>query len=85
VKIVCANCGKKAIITASKGCLCRDCWSKKRLELRKERLNRNLDACFSYVETRKVSVREAKIINDVMSELEKNRKSKKRLCGKVYK
>jgi len=71
VDIICKRCGKKARITAENGLLCLPCWRLTRQENRKIRLKDSLDICFSYMNNKKVTDKEAKIICEVMEELNK--------------
>jgi len=77
LEIVCSNCGETSNITAKKGNLCYECWKAARNTKRKARQHDALNSCFGYVGARKVSAQEAKIINEVMIELEKSRVSNK--------
>lgn len=70
MEIVCNKCRKKTTITAKKGNLCYECWKKERKINRDKKMHIALDNCFSYVSSRKISSREAKLINEVMEELE---------------
>jgi len=86
--IICKRCGKKARITAEDGLLCLKCWRLTRQENRKARNKVSLDKCFSYLTTKKVTEHEAKLINEVMEELEakhptKKKKIKKKLIKKT--
>ena len=76
MEITCTKCGKVATISAKKGNLCYSCWKSARNSSRKIRQSSALDDCLEYVGARKVSAREAKLINDVMMELEKSKVSK---------
>jgi len=84
VDIICKRCGKKARITAENGLLCLPCWRLTRQENREIKLKDSLDICFSYMNNKKVTDKEAKIICEVMEELNKknsdnNKKVKKKL------
>jgi hypothetical protein len=70
-KIKCERCGKASIIKAENGKLCLECWRAVRNEKRKDREQDSLNKCFSYGNFKKVTEREARIINDLMVELEK--------------
>lgn len=85
--IICKRCGKKARITAEDGLLCLKCWRLTRAENRVIRNKNALDKCFSYMNTNKVSEDEARIICEVMQDLEtkhptKKKSSKKKLLKK---
>lgn len=80
MEIVCEKCGKTATITAKKGALCYSCWKENRNCARKIRMTNNLNDCFAYVGSRKISGKEAKIINEVMEEIEKSKASKKKVA-----
>ena len=71
VDIICKRCGKKARITAENGLLCLPCWRLTRQENREIKLKDSLDICFSYMNNKKVTDKEAKIICEVMEELNK--------------
>jgi len=43
-------------------------------------MTNNLNDCFAYVGSRKISGKEAKIINEVMEEIEKSKASKKKVA-----
>jgi hypothetical protein len=73
VDIICKRCGKKARITAENGLLCLACWRLTRQENRDIRQKESLDICFSYMNDKKVTEKEAKIISEVMEELNKNK------------
>jgi hypothetical protein len=77
VEIICERCGKKATISKEDGVLCIECWRELRKEKRKARIIDSLESCFAYYTGPKVTQREAKLINDVMCELEKAKKKQK--------
>ena len=88
--IICKRCGKKARITAEDGLLCLKCWRLTRVENRKIRDKVSLDKCFSYMPAKKITDREAKIICEVMEELQlkhptKKKKIKKKVTKKIKK
>lgn len=83
--IICKRCGKKARITAEDGLLCLKCWRLTRVENRKIRNKNALDKCFSYMNTKKVTDKEAKIICEVMEELELKHPTKKKVVKKIKK
>lgn len=86
VDIICKRCGKKARITAENGLLCLACWRLTRQENRDTRLKDSLDICFSYMNDKKVTEKEAKIISEVMEELNKNKPLvKKKIKKKIKK
>ena len=71
--IICIRCKKPARIKAEGGKLCLVCWRKTRKENREIKLQSNLNKCFTYKTKTKVTPREAKILDDVMRELEKKK------------
>ena len=77
VDIICKRCGKKARITAENGLLCLACWRLTRQENREKRQKDSLDICFSYMNDKKVTDKEARIICEVMEELNKDKPAKK--------
>jgi hypothetical protein len=77
VDIICKRCGKKARISAENGLLCLACWRLTRQENREKRQKDSLDICFSYMNDKKVTDKEAKIISEVMEELNKDKPIKK--------
>jgi len=68
--IICKRCGKAARIQAADGKLCIDCWREVRAENREIKTQDNLNKCFGFKSPEKISDKEAKIINEIMEELE---------------
>ena len=73
-KIICSRCHKPARIHAENGKLCIDCWRAVRKEKRELKQQDALNTCFSYTIKEKVTPKEAKIINEIMIELENKTK-----------
>ena len=71
--IICKRCGKAARIQAEDGTLCILCWRLTRAEKREIKTQDNLNKCFGYRGAIKISDAEAKIIDEVMQELEKKK------------
>ena len=72
--IICERCKLPARIQAENGTLCLKCWREVRKEKRGLRQQDSLNHCFSYKTTTKVTKKEAEIINEIMCELNKEKK-----------